>query len=272
MTLLVSWIGVDQRGPASLYLMSDSRISWKGSTQLETWDFGKKVFPFRNSPDIIGYCGDVLFATMAISHIVELADSGFLFDNIFDAGKKFKRLRYKVIELFTSYPERYLSKSISILFGSRVNPRKFVCYELSWSADEGWKDNSISYSQYSDKLFVLGSGAREFNEKYKIYQESSIKRTSRLIFQCFCSTLANTHDTSIGGAPQVVGLYRIKNAVNYGVVYKNSRFCSGVPVDNLGGLESVEWRNELFERVNGESKEIIPGAQKQPDPTQKTSL
>jgi hypothetical protein len=76
MTLLVSWLGVDTHGIASAYIASDSRVSWGRETN---FDHGRKVFAFRSSPDILGYCGDVLFPTMVLSQITEIADNGLLF-------------------------------------------------------------------------------------------------------------------------------------------------------------------------------------------------
>ena len=57
MTTLISWVGIDQRRPTSLYLASDSRISW--GSQHHRWDVGRKLFSCKVSADIFGYCGDV---------------------------------------------------------------------------------------------------------------------------------------------------------------------------------------------------------------------
>jgi len=262
MTLIVSWIGVDSRGPASLYMMSDSRISWGK----DSWDFGKKVFAFKNSSDVIGYCGDVHFPLQVISQVVNLADNGIIFNDSHSSSKKFERIKYKIKELLESYPKKYMNDSFSILYGTRASKKEFVCYELCWNKLNKWSDRKISYSEYSDKVFVLGSGTEEFNSKYELYQKSDIQRTSRAIYQCFSDTLMNIKDPLCGGAPQLVGLYRIRNGIDYGIVYKDERYLSGIKVDNLGNFEQIEWRNELFERFDGKTKKIIKGAQKQPNP------
>ncbi len=266
MTLIVSWIGVDSRGPASLYMMSESRISWGNSGNIEFWDYGKKVFAFKNSPDIMGYCGDVLFPMQVISHVVNIAYSGVLFYEIYSADKRFERIKYKIKELLEPYPEKYLNKSFSILYGTRISNKEFACYELTWSKTNKWRDRKVTHSEYSDKLFVLGSGSTEFNEKYENYQKSKIGRTSRGIFQCFCDTLNTIKDKLCGGAPQLVGLYRINNGIDYGLIYNGKRYFAGIQVDNLGNFEQIEWRNELFERFDGRKKKILPNAQKQPNP------
>ncbi|MDG1333238.1 MAG: hypothetical protein P8P74_12965, partial [Crocinitomicaceae bacterium] len=190
MTLLVSWIGVDSRGPASLYMISDSRISW----DKDSWDFGKKVFAFKNSPDIIGYCGDVHFPLQAISQVVNLADNGVIFDDSHSASKKFERIKHKIKELLEPYPKKYMKDSFSIIYGARVSKKEFVCYELSWSKSAKWSDNKVSHVDYSDKVYVLGSGAKEFTTNYEKYQSSEIQRTSRAIYQCFSDTLQNIRD------------------------------------------------------------------------------
>ena len=41
MTLVVSWIGVDTHGPASAYIVSDSRLTW---ADRKHFDYGRKVF------------------------------------------------------------------------------------------------------------------------------------------------------------------------------------------------------------------------------------
>jgi hypothetical protein len=67
MTLLVSWAGVDTHGTASAYIAADSRISWGNPA---VFDHGRKVYALRSSPDILGYCGDVLFPAIVLSQIV----------------------------------------------------------------------------------------------------------------------------------------------------------------------------------------------------------
>ena len=264
MTLLVSWIAVDSRGPASLYMISDSRLTW---AEKDNWDYGKKVFTFSNFPDIIGYCGDVGFPIQVISHIVNLADSGLLFGGIYSSDRKFARIKYKIQELLKSYPKTWVGQNFHILYGTRSKEKEFACWDLKWdNKSKSWSDSKISYSDYSDKIFVLGSGEDEFLQKYKAYQKSTENRTSRAIFHCFCDTLNSIKDKHCGGAPQLVGLYRIRNAINIGIIYKNKRYFSGVPVDNLSSFAPIEWRNELFERMDGETMKILKNAQRQPIP------
>ena len=52
MTVLIGWIGVDSHSPCSAYILSDSRLSW--GTSPSAYNFGRKLFSLKNSPDILG--------------------------------------------------------------------------------------------------------------------------------------------------------------------------------------------------------------------------
>ena len=64
MTSLIAWVAADDRGPASLNIATDSRISWdSGPLRSRTlWDQGQKVFASQREPILVGYVGDVLFS------------------------------------------------------------------------------------------------------------------------------------------------------------------------------------------------------------------
>ena len=74
-------------------------------------------------------------------------------------------------------------------------------------------------------------------------------------------------DPRSGGAPQLVGLYREGAARSFGVIFNNERYLFGLPVNLDAEWENVEWRNELFERCNAESKTVLEGAQRHSRPT-----
>ena len=69
MTSLAAWPGIDSRGLSTLYIVSDSRISWHGSS--DHWEFGAKVFASPLTPDIFGFYGDVLVPSMLLPRLVE---------------------------------------------------------------------------------------------------------------------------------------------------------------------------------------------------------
>ena len=66
----------DSRKISSFYIASDSRFSW---TKNVKFDYGRKVFALTNSPDILGYCGDVLYLTTILNQILEMDKDNILF-------------------------------------------------------------------------------------------------------------------------------------------------------------------------------------------------
>lgn len=270
MTLLVSWIGVDTHGNSSAYIAADSRISW-GDTA--NFDYGRKVFAFQHSPDILGYCGDVLFPTMVLSQITEMADHGLLFQAGASSKERFESIKKKLVQQFIEYPsmvEQITAPQLQVLHISRdlVDNLKFACWLIEWNRTKGWSGKNIPLPSSSGVLFSLGSGAKEFNENLSRYKADKNQDTTRRVFHCFCDTLFNIKDKHCGGAPQLVGIYRKpdSSAIAYGIIQNKKRIFLGIPVGNKVDFGKIEWRNDLFERCDGQTMKRIAQAQPQPDP------
>lgn len=267
MTLLASWVGVDSRKPSSIYIMSDSRISWGDKAK---FDYGKKVFGCKSSPDIFGYCGDVLFPTIILNQIIGLADEGLLFADNSTCEEKSQAVITKLIQSFKNYPSEVngiTADSLQIIHCSRDTNANFYCNKIRWTKKTNkWSGENVDFKTHSDKLFVVGSGALEFLEKYKSYWESENQKTSRALFHCFTDTLIDIKDKYCGGAPQLVGLYRIGNGKSYGIIHNGKRYFQGLQIDNLTNFDNIEWRNELFEICDGNTMKIKKYAQRQPNP------
>lgn len=276
MTLLVSWMGVDQRKASSIYIASESRISWNESdgNRIEKYDYAQKVFSCQNHPVIIGFCGEVIFPLITINQIVQLIDGGLFYDSQIDSAKRRFNIFFEYLtgsRLLFPTGTRY-SGSFQILFASRDRDKmesNFFIRLIQFSEDDGkpkWNVTEPVYQEYSEKLFILGTGRSEFLGNYEKYKSSTIQKTSRSIFQCFCDTLENINDPACGGAPQLAGLYRIENGKNFGILYKDELYYLGNKIESLNDFSKIEWRNELFERIDSKTKEILLGAQKQPNP------
>lgn len=270
MTLLVCWAGIDTHGTSSLYMAADSRISWTSPTH---FDYARKVFACSNWPDILGYCGDVLFPSIALGQIVELADAGLLFSEGFSPKQKFQAIVDKLNDLFRQYPAFHsgLSEnSLSVIHGSRDprNNKLFFSHTIRWSEGRGWYGEEMAMPEVSDVLFSLGTGAKEFNDRFNCYRDGPTKDTSRAVFHCFCDTLAHTIQQTVGGAPQLVGIIRKpqSTAITFGVISKGKRTFLGAHIDNLRNFDKIPWRNENFELCNGATMQKLPQAQVQPDP------
>jgi len=269
MTLLASWIGVDTHGTASAYIAADSRVTWGN---VAAFDHGRKVFAFRSSPDILGYCGDVLFPTMALSQIAEMADHGLLFPPGSTCKQRFEAIKEKLVQQFHAYPRmvnQITSDTLQVIHVSRdaTDNTKFACWLIEWRRADGWSGKTVALPVASGVLFTLGSGAPEFNQNLDRYREGQHQGTSRSVFHCFCDTLFNIKDKACGGAPQLVGIYRKPDspAIAYGVIRDKKRYFLGVPVDNDVEFEGVEWRNDLFELCDGRTMDCLLHAQSQPD-------
>jgi hypothetical protein len=269
MTILVSWVGVDPHGTTSAYIAADSRVSWG---DVANFDYGRKVFAFRHSPDILGYCGDVLFPTMVLSQITDMADRGLLFSPKATCKERFEAIKEKLVRQLFNYPrmvESITAPILQVIHISRdpINNTAFSCWVIEWTRNNGWTGKSVKMPSISGILFSLGSGSVEFNDNYVRYDNGTNHGTTRSIFHCFCDTLFNIKDKKCGGVPQLVGIYRKPGspAITYGIIRAKKRYFLGARIDDNVDFESVEWRNDLFELCDGFTMKRRPNAQAQPD-------
>jgi len=248
MTAIAAWVGVDARSAASVYLASDSRISWSNG---DHWDFGRKLFASRRHPELLGYCGDVEFPSLLLGQIVDLIDSDAFFTPHEDPRAKFQRIANMLRAALQTYPKQE-QRTFSILYCTRAGvgmAASFHLATLSWSKGV-WAHGWVSMPQRSDLLVTLGSGAAQLRSTYEAWSQAQGERTSRSVFSAFCDSLGAAKDPTVGGAPQLVGLYRKGSAEHFGVIDHGNRFLLGLPVEASPTLDAVEWRNELFERCD----------------------
>jgi hypothetical protein len=157
MTLLVSWTGVDTHGTASVYMAADSRITWSKEIQ---FDYGRKVFGFANHPDILGYCGDVLFPSIVLGQITEMAEAGLLFGDGSSCKEKFEAIKEKLVQIFEKYPrdvEQITRESLQVIHASREpqDNSKFSCHMIEWRRRKEWTGKELALPNQSGLLCVL---------------------------------------------------------------------------------------------------------------------
>jgi hypothetical protein len=262
---VVAWVGVDSRGPASFYLASDSRISWRNKTR---WDFGRKVFATTRSADLFGYCGDVLFPTLVLGQACALADAGLLWREQDSAEERHLKLRELVEKALLTYPHSE-RQEMTFLHASREGhgmTGRFVLWETKWTPADQWRDRELPQPEKSALVLAVGSGhsvVERWNEEWT----NALDRTSRSVFSSFCDALDSEADGFSGGAPQLVGLYRERPARSFGILYKGERYFQGLPIAELADFSSVEWRNCLFEVCDGITMKRRHDAQPQPRPS-----
>lgn len=261
MTSLVAWVGVDARHTASLYIATDSRVTW--STHAGAYDFARKTFAARNSPDVFGYVGDVLFPALLLPTAVELFDMDPRPDDV--VIKRQDDFLAIVEGSWTAVPhdER---RDVKIVHGTRSGSgtvSSFGLQVLSYRRDAGWRQERIAMPTVSSTMTFLGSGATAQRGSYDAWQSSDSANTSRAAFGAFCEGIEGKHDPRSGGAPQLVGLYQEGNGQLFGISWLGRNHLSGaqVPQDLAQQLAGIEWRDRLFQRVTAAHK-VLPGAQR----------
>lgn len=230
MTLIVSWIGVDDKKEgksiASIYLASDSRYSWGAKTG---YDYGQKVFGSANFPEIFSFCGDVLFPMAVIIQIISQIDSNVLLNTTDSANaKKVKIFNYLESSL-QSYPKQQMASGFTILYATRVD-KTFSLFRYFYS--KKLECEEITLPNISTKIYSGGSGSKEFDANWLQcnHEKNNNHRTSRAVYHCLSETLKNITDSRTGGLPQVVGLFRIENARFFGIIEDNKRYIFGKEV------------------------------------------
>ena len=209
---------------------------------------------------------------MVLSQITEMADQGLLFSPQSSCKERFESIKEKLVHQFHKYPwmvDKITADILRVIHISRdlTNNLKFEGRLIEWTRDKGWSGENIVMPRESDKLFVLGSGSKEFLTNFDRYRNGPDHGTSRCVFHCFCDTLFNIKDKNCGGAPQLVGIYRKPDspAMTYGIIKEKQRYFLGARIDNNVDFTLVEWRNDLFELCDGKSMKRLEEAQFQPD-------
>ena len=258
-TTIAAWAGVDTHGVSSVYIASDSRITWGAQTR---WDQGRKTFASEKFPYIFGYWGDVLFPAMVIPQVVESIDRGLIRLN---PNRSFGAVGSAIRRLWLGYPPGQ-RRDCGILMAHRLGSgmkSNFTFASFTYEAKTDlWKRRSIAMPTQSAELRIAGSGARSVQSTKKLWDASRHGGTSRAVFSAICESILSGSDPLSGGGPQLVGLRRIGNGHTFGVAVEGQRYFAGTRVRRDDVSEEVEWFNDLFERVDGTTMRRLPDAQR----------
>ncbi|MCB2086194.1 MAG: hypothetical protein H6920_10630 [Sphingomonadaceae bacterium] len=270
LTTLVGWVGVQDDGPSSIYLASDSRVTWEAGKQ--RWDAGRKLFAFHSSPDLLGYCGDALLPAHLLGQLTELADCGLLFD----AAESAEARHAAIVERFkTSIAQcdRAARRDFTVVHAARDDGgarRQFLVWYISCEQGEiserHFATLDADAEHKSRHLFALGTGGSVYIDEVIRWNASAQSHTSRAYFTALCDVLKAGHDPNSGGSPQLVGLYRTGGGRAYGISYDGGRYFHGLPVPYATNSIAIEWRDETFQRIDGETLRPLRGAQRQVRP------
>jgi len=265
MTTLVAWLGVDSRGPASLYLASDSRITWGRSA---SWDRGRKLFTCRHQPYLFGYCGEAFFPSQVLGQLTERIDADLL------RGSDANDLAHQVMSLFHDMirdrPELASGNSQLVLAqrsGMGMSSTFHVhTVDFPSSGLPGLKQCPLPTA--SDVIGVWGSGAGTFSHHYARWANGDVRGTSRAMFSAFCDSIAASGDPLSGSPPQLVGLYRVGPGRAFGLIWEGRRYYYATEVRGTVETRAVQWHNALFEVCDPHSLERAAQSQPQPRPSQ----
>ena len=202
MTSLAVWPGIDSRGLSTIYIASDSRLSWSGSA--DYWDRGVKVFACPLTPDIFGFYGDVLVPSMVLPRIVE---GPILAPPLSDGAERHASVYQMVRSCIDALPGRRRS-TFGILHASRDGEGQAsnrLLWHTQWNPKNGWSDTPIPLEDVSALTVSAGSG------EFVVSNHTSAARTelgavSRSVFTGFCDGLISGDDPHSGGPPQLDGL------------------------------------------------------------------
>ncbi len=264
MTSLASWIAVDSRGPSSVYVVSDSRISWPGGS---TWDRATKIFAARSRPIIFGYCGDIEGPLLVLAQLVQAIDHGLLFPDESSTEQTAEVLEDYLRRALANYPGSKNGFSIVVAWrlGSEMKSAMNAA-QIDRLGDGTIRRTIITPPSVSSLIAAVGSGAESVRKWYAHWQSTREGRTSRSVFTAFCDALAGSEDSKSGGPVQLAAIYRTGGGRLIGVVGNNGDAAVlGVPLWAGISATAVEWRNQAFERVT-EGGQLLPKAQKHRSP------
>ena len=276
MTTLAAWITYSQTGekpelPRALYMASDSRITW-GSKSIR-WDAGRKVFNPKEEPHIFGYCGDVVFPSLALGQIILAIDNGVLFDHHSSPAQKHESIIQLLKNSFAN-GLNHPARDFSILHAYRESPwphTEFHIWQITYRTKNcEWDSQKLSIPKETGIIVSLGSGAPCAQNHREIWSDSDAGGTSRSYFSALCDAIASGGDPFSGGAPQLCALYPTPPPKSIGVIKDDRYFLHGIELQSSPLLSKIEWKDELFRDIDPKTKKVKDGARKFAKPRLKT--
>lgn len=256
MTTLVCWCGIDQRGPSSINIAADSMFTWPSGQQ---WSYGRKISIRPIQAEILGFAGDVTLGQNLFTGLpnVSMSDDG---------------LHDRLQQLSTTFPERSLHGT-SVVFARRLGEYmsgKFLVTAHEYRED-GWHVSEKELPNESGVVCAYGTGrGSALAEVAAWFNGDGPGRTSRSVFSGFCDALRVGRDPRTGGPPQLAGIFRNGPAHETGIVWDDKLWLGGLNPSNDIDLAGFEWRNELFERCDPQTRLLMENAQRHARPRSRT--
>lgn len=255
MTTIVAWVSYQNGKPSALTFASDSRLSW--SQEGARWDFGRKIFWCKNTPDVFGFAGDVVTQSTILSQVCEIFDYAtieivpasaesrhrFFVDLAKSAVGALKGVVMQETDVLHGLREEEGGGCSFRLWRTRFAPLTGTCTddEMKFSP-RGLKSRHDDPGQF----FSAGSGS----DKHRNHWQRRIKEagdTSRSVFRALVDVIDKGEDARTGGLPQIVSLGRTGFPKPVGVSINDARSVCGMPLGESGAGGTIEWRDENFQ-------------------------
>ncbi|MEX2376163.1 MAG: hypothetical protein WD942_11370 [Dehalococcoidia bacterium] len=261
MTSLAVAVARDSRGPAALYLMTDSRITW--ATATEHWDAGRKTFASSVGADVFGYCGDAYFMPMTLGQILSMAAAGVVDLNSPSAKQRHDLVLSLLANSLSMIQTRH-ALPMTLFHGARDGEHMLSRFRL-WRShfdpkSMSWSEDELTVGDRSYLAAIDGSGGAQIRKFEKEAASTGAAGTSRAAIHAFCNSLHSGGDQFSGGAPQLVGLWRKGHAREFGVCWHGKFFIAGMQVPDSLDRQKVDWFNHLFERCDGRTGRRLVGS------------
>ncbi|SDP61636.1 hypothetical protein SAMN04489867_3152 [Pedococcus dokdonensis] len=262
MTSIIAWCGVDSRGPASIYIAADSRVT-QGRHVLS--DGTRKTFAAARSAQIFAYCGHVLGPASTLGSVSETLERMTSANDIATAQEQFREAVEAGWSLHAPVPVETVLLHAVRCGGPAIKTTTFGVQIVRIAAGSKVVDHQVLNvpTSQSSYLAILGSGERAVHRSLArwipVAQGDGRDRTSRAVFSGFCDSIADASDPNTGGAPQLVGLRRTGLSFTFGVVWEGAPYVSGVP--EISENEDIEYFDRHLQRVDRHGR-LLPGAQR----------
>lgn len=231
MTLLVAWIR-NRSDVRELVMASDSRLS----AGPERWDTSPKILTFARSDMAMGFTGTTEFAYPAMLQLNRALETHpGMVERLFDVTQVcplFEDILNQMINLASSSVQESLDYSIAhtkfVLGGFSWKMGEFRIYEFAW--DRATKRYSkqrrrfVGARRNEHTVVFVGNGARPAKRQLKStltegFTSAATKGLDMEPLQVLEDAIADPSLHDVGGAPQVVKVYRHLNAEPIPVIW-----------------------------------------------------
>lgn len=273
MTSLVVWMAYSQHKtrrliPVGLYIASDSRITWGSASQ--RWDSGRKIFGLQSAPHLFGYCGDVVFPSLALGQVASALDADFLFRQASTADEKHDAI-YTLFRNSFSTRQNAPDRDFWIvhLMREKTWPTpKFRVWVIEFKAKgKIWSSTEEVLPDVTRTIAVLGTGAATVRAHIQRWHDANGSSTSSTIFSGFCEALRKGADKNSGGPPQLAAIFSAEAPRALGVLHKSQLYLNGLQIPEVNKKLAVAWFDERLQRINPITLQRMERARVFPVPT-----